>query len=58
MTQKRLDNISEGIDFKGYKIKHRYYYDNEKNFIIFEDDKGNVQYNTLLKSKLQIYPHY
>lgn len=44
MTQKRLDNISEGIDFKGYKIKHRYYYDNEKNFIIFEDDKGNVQY--------------
>lgn len=44
MAKKRLDKIENGVDFKGHTIKRNYYYDNDKGFIVFENDKEEIVY--------------
>lgn len=41
-SKKRLDNIKEGEEFKGSVVKKKYFYDNNKQFIIFENEKEDV----------------
>lgn len=38
----RLDNIKEGEEIKGNIIKQKYFYDNNRQFIIFKNEKNNV----------------
>lgn len=35
MEELRLDNVKVGGNFKGHTVIKKYYYDNEKGFIIF-----------------------
>lgn len=44
MADLRLDNVKTGDEFKGHIVKEKYYYDNEKGFIILKNDKNEVQY--------------
>ena len=42
--KKRLDKVKIGDNFKGDIVKQKYFYDNDKNFIIFKNDKDEVIY--------------
>lgn len=44
MEEKRLDIIEDGSTLKGHIVKKKYYYDNEKGFIIFENEKDEIIY--------------
>ena len=42
MEELRLDNVKVGGNFKGHTVIKKYYYDNEKGFIIFKNEKDDV----------------
>ena len=42
--KKKISNIAEGKNINGQNIKEVYFYDDEKNYIIFKNDKGEVRY--------------
>ena len=44
MDEPKLENVREGEKFKGHIVKKKYYFDNYKNYIIFENEKGKVIY--------------
>lgn len=42
MEELRLDNVKVGDIFKGHIVKKKFYYDNEKGFFIFGNEKDEV----------------
>lgn len=42
--KKRISNLVEGTTINGQIIKEVYFYDDERNYIIFKNDKGEVRY--------------